>query len=102
MGARKIIWSKKTTEQLDEILTYYLERNGNNIFSSKLYKQIIKSTKILSKQPYLGKQSEDKNLRILNIDVYLIFYEILENHIEILIVWDGRRNPEELNKLLTN
>jgi plasmid stabilization system protein ParE len=100
MAARKVIWSQNATEQLNEILNYYLQRNGNNVYGSKLYKKIIGAARILSKQSLIGKKTEHENIRVMAIGFYLMFYELTEKQIEILIVWDGRRNPKQLINLL--
>jgi plasmid stabilization system protein ParE len=102
MAARKIVWSANAAEQLNTILEYYLQRNGNNVYGSRLYKTIIKTTKLLATQPYIGRRTDDEDVKVLLIGVYLVFYEITVNEIHILVVWDGRRNPKELNKLIGN
>ena len=100
MAARKVIWSQNATGQLNEILNYYLERNGNNAYGSKLYKRIISTARTLSTQSLIGKKTEHENIRVLAIGYYLMFYELSEKQVEVLIIWDGRRNPKQLIKLL--
>jgi len=50
--------------------------------------------------PELGKKVENYNVRSVVEEDYIIFYKlyIKENNmnIEILHIWDSRRNPEDL------
>lgn len=41
-----------------------------------------------------------KVLKPLILD-YILFYEVLEQHIFILTVWDSRRNPQQLESILS-
>jgi hypothetical protein len=42
----------------------------------------------------LGTETDVPNVRVRVVNVYLIFYEVVEDEIWILSIWDGRRNPE--------
>lgn len=97
MAKRIIIWTKNSEIQLQNILEYYKTRNQSPIYSRKLYKKIKRELKGVSINPEIGTKTKLKNIRGLIIDDYIVFYEILENQILILKVWDCRQNPESLN-----
>ena len=91
----KIEWSLEARMDLLDILQFYIKRNGNSVYSKKLYSQIIKSVKLLVKNPFLGKQSEDASVRALISGDYQILYEVFDKLILIIMIWDCRRDPED-------
>ena len=46
----------------------------------------------LSKSEYIGRLTSNKKTRVIVMKVYLIFYEINGNIIEILSFWDNRQD----------
>ncbi|MEO8209719.1 MAG: type II toxin-antitoxin system RelE/ParE family toxin [bacterium] len=97
MAKRKIEWSPNALEDLSIILNYYIERNGNKNYSRKLLTQIKKIISFIRDNNYLGKTTDDSKTRVLIYKNYKIFYEITEEKIKIKIIWDSRRNPEDLD-----
>lgn len=77
-------------------------QNKNSIFSIKLYNEIIKAVQILEDYPYTGKQNLFYNYRELVLERNSVFYNVTNDNIEILMVWDNRRNPEELLAIFEN
>ncbi|MBI4649065.1 MAG: type II toxin-antitoxin system RelE/ParE family toxin [Bacteroidia bacterium] len=97
MGKRKIVWNEDAKNDLQEITEYFNKRNGSNTYSKKLIKELKQSVKLLLTNNKMGKKVEDdENLRVIITSNYKIFYEIKEKEIEILLVWDCRRNPDDL------
>ena len=95
--AQKIIWSQRALGEFDAILEYWAERNQSNTYSKKIAAQIIKSVDKILKFNYIGKETEDEKTRVYLSGSYSIFYEIANEGIMILCVWDNRRNPDSLN-----
>jgi toxin YoeB len=95
---KKISWSDKARQDLVNILDYYHKRNGNIGYSQKLYSKIKQDISLLSSQSFLGKQTDHENVRVIIIDSYLIFYEIISDTIFITNIWDSRREPFDLGK----
>lgn len=54
MAKGKIIWSHKARIKLYEIMEFYVQRNGNAVYATKLYRLFTKNTKLLLKHPKLG------------------------------------------------
>lgn len=91
----KIVWAETAQKVFNEILLYWKERNGNNIYSRKISNQIYKSTKTLSDNPFIGIKVKSSKVRKYISGYYSIFYEIKTDHIQIKLIWDSRRNPED-------
>ncbi|MBI5217212.1 MAG: type II toxin-antitoxin system RelE/ParE family toxin [Ignavibacteriae bacterium] len=94
--ARKVIWSSNALDDRLNILEYWSTRLGNKLYSQKLDKEFIALCRFLSQFPFMGRRFRDENERCFVKGNYLIVYQVSDNGIEILHVWDTRRNPEEL------
>ena len=95
--AKRVIWSLRAKEDRKSILEYWIERNGNKIYSRKLAKQFREKIKYIAQYNYIGTATDIENVRAAVCGNYILFYEIDEKFVKILAVWDGRRNPEYLN-----
>ena len=91
----KIEWSIEARLDLLDILDFYVTRNKSTVYSKKLYSKIHKSTKLISKQPYIGTQTGIESVRALITGDFQIIYEILDKKIYISMIWDCRRDPED-------
>ncbi len=96
MVKRKIEWSKESKDSLEKILEFYNERNGNKIYSKKLLKQLKHTTSLIANNNFIGKLTDELNVRVIFKNEYAVFYEVTEKVVEILLIWDTRRNPEKL------
>jgi len=96
MAKRKIIWSPRAKLDLIEILDFYFQRNGTKTFSKKLNSTILKSVKLLEKHAEIGINSDILNIRNLIEGDFSIFYEVKSETVEIITIWDNRKNPENL------
>jgi toxin YoeB len=94
MAKRKITWTKKANSERKEILEYWIDRNKSKTFSIKLNRLIIENLRLIMSKPEIGKKTELENVRIRIIRDYLLIYEMKENEIIVLSIWDGRRNPK--------
>ena len=94
MAKRTIIWSEQASSELKSTLSYYNLRNGNTKYSLRLLNQIKQTTNALAENEFIGRLTEDKRTRVVVMNVYLIFYEIVDSEIHILSFWDNRQNPK--------
>ncbi len=94
--AKKIIWSKTTKISKQGILSYWNERNKSKQFSEKLNTLLHEAVKSIGVFPTSGKLTITKHVRIKIVLSYLVFYSIKADEIMILLIWDGRRNPQDL------
>jgi len=97
MAKREVIWTKVSEIQLQEILEFFTNRNKSRQYSRKLYKKFKAELKGAAINPESGLKTKLDQIRGLIIEDYIIFYEILEDRILILKVWDCRQNPDKLN-----
>jgi plasmid stabilization system protein ParE len=93
---KRIIWSDRARKDKRDILEYWFKRNGNKNYSRKLAFEFRETFNYIAKQNYLGRATDEKNIRVTVCRYYQIFYEITQENIEILSVWDSRRNPDNL------
>lgn len=92
MAQKSIIWSDIAKKELQEILKFYTERNGSPTYSLKLVSEIEDVLNTLSKSNFIGRLTSNKTTRVVPMQVYLIFYEVNDNRIEILSFWDNRQD----------
>ena len=94
---RRIVWLENAKNDLKDIVLYYNERNGSTVYSRKLVNVLKSSLLLLETNPFLGIKVKNKeNYRVLIIKNYKVFYKILLNRIEIMLVWDTRQNPDRI------
>jgi len=96
MAKCKIEWSIEAEQDLVRILEYYVQRNGNNTYSKKLYAKINKTLSIISKRPNIGIMSDYESVRALITGDYQIIYLISKDVIIVTMLWDCRRDPQDM------
>lgn len=84
-----------------EILNYWRLRNKSNNYSKKLNQLFRDAIKIIDEHPHVGKLTDDSLARIKIVKGYLIIYEETASQIIILTIWDSRRDPGELKKVIS-
>ncbi|HEY0261768.1 MAG TPA: type II toxin-antitoxin system RelE/ParE family toxin [Chitinophagales bacterium] len=95
MAKRRITWLAGAKLELNNILKYWKKANGSDSYSRKLLKLFKEEEVLILKFPYIGKKTNDPNVRQRIVRDYLLFYEITRTKIRILAVWDGRQDPKE-------
>lgn len=71
-----------------------MHRNGNSNYSVKLLNEVEDVLETLFKSELIGRLTSNKYTRVISVKVYLIFYEVKEDRIEIISFWDNRQNIE--------
>ena len=94
--AKRIVWSAHAIADRISILDYWYQRIGNKKYSTALNTSLKEIIKKLVDYPKLGRQLDDKEERFFIKDCYQIFYIETDDSIEILYIWDSRRNPDDL------
>lgn len=100
MAKKRIVWSKEARSDFKATLEFYNKRNGSSTYSQKLANQIFTAIEKLQINNYLGIKTSDIEIRVLIKGTFYIFYELKEEEILVLIIWDSRRDPDELKKYL--
>ncbi len=97
MANKKIIWSDIAKSEFRDILEFYIERNKSATYSLKLLDETEDLLRTLSKSEFIGRLTSNKRTRVIPMKVYLIFYEIKEDTIEIVSFWDNRQDNKKIN-----
>ena len=92
MAKKEIIWSDLAKLQFASVLEFYVFRNENANYSLKLVDEVEDLLATLSKSEFIGRLTSNKITRVLVMKVYLIYYEINGNEIEIVSFWDNRQD----------
>ena len=89
----KVRWSIRAQQDRLQILDYWIKKNKSNTYSRKLNNIFIELAESIANNPLLGIKSNKENVRFRVISYYLLFYRIMVDYIEIITIWDSRRNP---------
>lgn len=95
-----VSWTRVALLTFNETLDYFIQRNGNDNYSKKLFNEVKKNELRLLKNPYLGIEVSETAYRKLIFDDYSLFYKFIDTEITIVLFWDNRRSPELLEKEL--
>lgn len=95
MAIKTIKWSNYAKSELRKTLKFYTLRNGSSTYSLKLLNDIEELTQTLSKSEFIGRLTSNKKIRVIPMKVYLIFYEINDNQIDIVSFWDNRQDEKK-------
>ena len=100
MAKKEVVWSVRAQQDRLEILEYWINRNKSKSYSEKLYRLFNTSVELLAERPEIGKSTDLKDVRIKVIREYRLIYQHSVDRIEILTIWDSRRNPDKLSNRL--
>ena len=94
--AKKIIWSLRAIQERKEIYSYWLQRNMSEIYSNKLDHIFEAAAEFIATNPSLGRPTQKPNVRVKIVRDYFLIYEIQDDKLIVLTIWDNRRNPDKL------
>lgn len=94
MAKKEIIWSELAKIEFSNVLEFYFYRNENSNYSLKILEEVEDLLETLSENEAIGRLTSNKITRVIPMKVYLIFYEINQNRIEIVSFWDNRQDLE--------
>jgi len=94
MGKR-ITWTHQAHNDRKEILLYWKHRNQSSAYSKKLNKLFKTAIHLISAHPNIGRKTNIESVRVKLVREYLLFYEIAEEEIFVLSIWDNRRDPKD-------
>ena len=92
--AKHIIWTDNAEIQLEEILTFWIERTKSYSYSIKISSLIFKRIKWISETEFKGSKTTKTNVSVTFINYFGVFYELTDTNLYIYAVWDTRRNPD--------
>ena len=94
--AKKIEWTEASLRDRVNIYRYWLERNKSDSFSEKLELLFEEAAELIAQFPEAGRETDFPRLRIKVIKHFKIYYLNQEEVIQIIRVWDARRDPDSL------
>lgn len=101
----EIVWTDLAIETLSDIVQYVQSWFGRDT-ASDVSKRIIAFVDTLSSSPCIGKQVKSLSaygeIRCMVYKQNQIYYRISDNQVEIILVWDGRQDPNRLRSILLN
>lgn len=86
----EIIYSPKSTSDIEEIQDYLVENFGHRVANEKIDK-IRETIEILKTDPFFGRHIVD-NIHKLKSGMSIIIYEVTDRFVEIHHVVDGRKD----------
>ena len=93
--AKEIRWSVRADQERLDILQYWTNRNKSISFSLKLGELFREAVDLISYSPESGKPTQHPLVRIKIVRDYLIYYHVGDTYIQIITIWDSRRNPKK-------
>lgn len=100
--AKRLVWSPIAKAIRKEILQYWIRRNKSKRYSKKLNTLFEKSAQQIADFPYSGISISGNVYRGKLIKDYYLLYKIKDDSIEILFIWDTRKDPADLLNLVKN
>jgi hypothetical protein len=101
MVGKTVNWTRVALLTLSETLDYFIDRNGNDSYSKKLYAEVAKNETRLRNNPFLGIEVKKTHYRKLIFDDYSLFYKVTKSEITIVLFWDNRRDSKLLESELS-
>jgi addiction module RelE/StbE family toxin len=93
--AKQIIWTYRAQQDRIEILRYWRNRNKSTVYSKNLNLLFKKAILLIAVHPNIGRSTNMAGVRVKLVRDYLIFYEVNDDRLFILSIWDNRKNPDE-------
>lgn len=92
---KKVVWSKRATQELENILEYWHKRNKSYSYSNKIVIASDDAIKLIKLHSGIGIETNHRNVKMrLVLNRFYMVYRTNENIIEILKFWDCHQNPK--------
>jgi len=92
-----IRWETRAIKEQNLIFEFWNENNKSKAYSRKIFKEIKRIENLLIKNPNMGILTDFCDVRKLVVmDKFSLFYKVSNKTINILTIWDNRRNPNDL------
>lgn len=91
--ARLIEFSRRSTNQLQKILTFYDERNGSDAYSRQLLKCLLDEVNRVVLTPTIGSPSTRLDVRFFYMMGFTVIYRFNSRKVTILSIRSSARKP---------
>ncbi|MEQ9422891.1 MAG: type II toxin-antitoxin system RelE/ParE family toxin [Cyclobacteriaceae bacterium] len=98
--AQRLIWSKSAVRDKRDILSYWIKRNESKNYSRKLNKLFDETAALVTAHPGIGNRTDFKDTRLKVVRDYWMVYRVVDETVQILRIWDTRRDPQRFKSLL--
>ena len=88
-----IEFSRRSTKQLQKILYFYDERNGNDTYSRRLLHCLLKDLQRLSKTPTASSPSTRPDVRFFYMMGFTIVFRYNSQRLTVLSIRSSARKP---------
>jgi len=92
--ARRVVWTRLATADLLQILDYWEARLHSKNYSRRLARDFQKAVGLIAAYPSIGSRVEGVEELCFVKGPYQIFYHASGDAVQILRIWDARRDPE--------
>lgn len=96
MATREIKWTLRALKDKMAIYEYYIHRNKSIVYPQKLDRLFNEVMTLTVSFPHSGIKTEFENIRIRIVKHYKLVYKITDTTIEVLTVWDSRKDSKNL------
>ncbi len=96
MGLHKAaLWSPEAQSDIRQVSEYY-ERLAGPRTAENVLRDIVEAIDLLEAHPYGGRARREirPNLRSFPVDRFVVFYQVVEETVQIVRILDGRRDIE--------
>lgn len=96
----RVRWNKQSKEQLIRTASYIRHEFGQDIME-EFMKEVKRTNRLLARNPYIGPVESllsDLPIEYHSIvfrNINKIVYHIVDKHIEVIALWDTRREPNK-------
>jgi hypothetical protein len=91
--ARLIEFSVRSTKQLQKILAFYDERNGNDDYSRRLVQGLMDDLQLMAKMPLASSPSTRPDVRFFYLMGFTIIFRFNEKKLTVLSIRSSLRKP---------
>lgn len=91
--ALTIEFTKRSTLQLQKILTFYDERNGSDAYSRRLLGCFLEELQQLAFMPTIGSPSTRPDVRFFYLMGFTVIYRYDAKRLTLLSIRSSRRRP---------
>lgn len=101
MVKRPVVWTETAARQRQEILKYWVNRNGTTTYAEKLIKLTSKQIKVIQSNPKLFKKADFPDTYVSSLGHFCIFYKFTNDLVIITAFWDNRQDPKKLLDIIS-
>lgn len=91
--ALNIDFSRRSTNQLQKILSFYDERNGSDVYSRRLLRCIIEELQRIAQTPTASSPSTRSDVRFFYIMGFTIIFRYNTRRLTVLSIRSSARKP---------